>query len=180
MPARSFDAEDTDAGADRRRRQPSPFRLRRYEAWLSTLSGDAAQRHRAGLGTAPEADPLLRRGAFRFRGLRAGKVLRGAAARSRPRGRSQGLLPRSRRATDPRLSGVLSRPAGDRARRRADPSRHARHHRMAARQGRGAVRELRAPPRHGRAAGDLSLHRRRSGRGGARQAPAGRRSPSAT
>ena len=46
---------------------------------------------------------------------------------------------------------------------------------MAARQSRRAVNRLLAAPRGRRAAGDLSLHRRRSRRGGARQAPHRRR-----
>ena len=142
--------------------------------------GDAAQRHRGRLGRAGSRSRCWSTGRSVSAALRAGQGAAGAAAGSRPRGRSQGLLPRPRRAPDPRLSGVLSRSAGDRARRRADPSRHARNHRMAPRQGGGAVRRLRAAARDGRAAGHLSLHRRRSGRSGARQATAERRSPSAT
>ena len=98
-------------------------------------------------------------------------------ARPRPVGRPQGRLSRSRRAADARLPRVPPRAAP--GLRRPRPSRHPRHHRMAAGQGRRALARMLAGPRRRRPAGGLSVHRRRSRRGGPAEAPARRRRPRA-
>ena len=124
---------------------------------------------------APEADPALRRRgiplprrAGRKRPRRA-RSPTAAAARDRKAALPR---PRSRRRPTPIWPSISA--CAQRAHRRADPSRHARHHRVAARQGRGALARLLAAARRRRAAGHLSLHRRRPRRGRARQAPARR------
>ncbi len=80
-------------------------------------------------------------------------------------------LPRHRAAAPPRLYRVLRLAARGRADPCPGPSRHPRHARMAARQGRGAVRSLRARGGARRRAGDLSLHRQQPRRGRPGQAP---------
>ena len=112
-------------------------------------------------------------GAFCFRFAAARQAHRRGAARPRrrPRARPTITIPTCRRAMpmSRSISGCAKRED-----RRADPPRHARHAGMAAGQGGGAVGETAAPEAVlGPAAGDLSVHRQQSGRGGAGQAPLG-------
>ena len=124
-------------------------------------------------GASPAPIPAVMRRRVRFRVPARRQAHRRAAARSRAtRPRARANITMSTLAAAPRLCRVLSLARAQGAHRRDDPSRHARHAGMAAGQGGGSVARLARPKAVlGAGAGDLSLHRQQSRRGGAGQAP---------
>ena len=172
---------DTTAGRDFHRRRPdaaltearlrSPFRLPPIAPGSTALP---AERRAAidGRWGEPEDDPPSADGCLPLPHDPRRKDPRRASARPRPwRSTAKALY---HDPDCPPSHGYLAfylRPARAREHSRARPSRHAWHDRVAARQGGRAVHAMLAAPRDRCASGDLSLHRRRSRRGGSRQAP---------
>ena len=144
--------------------------IEEYERLLARLPSAAVARlHEAWGDPADDAD--VRDGAFRFRAKKFGKLLvalppdRGRAAAATRR------LSRSAAAAAPCAGRVRPVAATRGEGRCARPHGRARHAGMAARQGGRAHRGMLSGNRHRAAAGDLSVHRQQSGRGGAGQAP---------
>ena len=153
---------------------PTPFlSLADYKRLFANLDADARAKIVAAWG-APDDDPSVRDGHFTMRFARHGRLI---AAIQPDRGNA---LDRKASYHDPDLPPRHAYVAFYLWLREVerihahDPSRHARHARMAAGQGHGAVVVLPARGAARRAAGDLSLHRQQSGRGGCRQAQARR------
>ena len=143
--------------------------LAEYEAELAVVAARVPQRRARRLGRPGRRSlPDRRRVPLPLRPPRQADR-RGPAGPRRP-GSAQGRLSRPDAGAAPFLRRVPFLAHAQGADRRAHPARRARHARMAAGQGRRAVEVLRArgPPRPD--AGDLSVHRQQSRRGGAGQA----------
>ena len=155
--------------------EPAPFlSLADYQRLFAKLDPQARAKIVAAWG-APDADPSVSDGHFTMRFARYGRLI---AAIQPDRGNAldrKSSYHDPRPAAAPRLRRLLSLAARNRAHPRHDPSRHAWHARMAARQGDGAVVVLPACRAARRAPGHLSLHRQQSRRGGCCQAQARRR-----
>ncbi len=142
-----------------------------YRRWLGKLP-ESVQAQISETWGAPEADPAHEDGRFRFPCLRAGKTIillqpdRGSVTE-----RKQGYHDTATPAA-PRVCGALCLAARSRADRRHDPSRHARHARMAARQGARFVGGVLSRGGAGPGPCRLSVHCQQSGRGRAGEAPA--------
>ncbi len=131
----------------------------RIKAWLDTIPRKRPATTLLAAHGAPETDPACRDGAFRFRAVHYGKL---TIALQPPRDgtpdrKAAITIPTRRRATPTSPSIWALREIGH---RRPDPSRDARHDRVAAGQGGCAVARLLAAPRYWRASGGLSLCRR--------------------
>ena len=155
--------------ARRLRAECSPHCLAAFPARMRDAWGEPEQRSR-----------LCRDGAFRLSLRALGKLIvavqpdRGARGSARADYHDSSCAPRHA------YVAFYLWLRASRERRRADPSRRAWHAGMAAGQGGGARRGLRAAKScSAPTAGDLSLHRQQSRRGGAGQAPHRRRSRSA-
>ena len=174
--AAGYDVGALPAEADLIRRcRPAPARpfisVAEYERALRATARRLRRARSAPTWGDSADDPAVRAGAFHFPIIRAGKLIvavqpdRGHSATRKGDYHDANLAPRHA------YVAFYLWLRDDRAHRRDDPLRHAWHARMAARQGGRSVGRLRAGGGARPDAGDLSLHRQQSRRGGAGQAP---------